>query len=81
MKNSIGSLRYYLKGLRSVRTGALLEPIKRFGNERSGNAALLFGLALVPLTFLIGMAVDFPARCRRRLCWMPPPTIQPPSPR
>ena len=66
MKNSIGSLRYYLKGLRSVRTGALLEPIKRFGNERSGNAALLFGLALVPLTFLIGMAVDFSSAMQKK---------------
>jgi Flp pilus assembly protein TadG len=66
MKNSVGSLRYYLKGFRSVRPGALLEPIKRFGNERSGNVALLFGLALVPLTFLIGMAVDFSSAMQKK---------------
>jgi Flp pilus assembly protein TadG len=59
MHNAIGDLRDYLKGLRSLPAGALLETIKRFGNERSGNVALLFGLTLVPLTFLIGMGLDF----------------------
>jgi Flp pilus assembly protein TadG len=41
------------------RTGAVRGAIVRFGRDRSGNAAILFGLSLVPLTFLTGMVLDF----------------------
>ena len=59
MRDAIGNLRACLRFLRSVRAGTVRDAIKRFGSERGGNVALLFGLALVPLTFLVGMALDF----------------------
>ena len=59
MQNVIGNIRDCLKVLRSSRVGPVCDLIERFGRERDGNVALLFGLALVPLTFLIGMALDF----------------------
>jgi Flp pilus assembly protein TadG len=33
--------------------------LRRLGRDRSGNVSMLFGLALIPLTAIIGLAVDF----------------------
>jgi Flp pilus assembly protein TadG len=33
--------------------------LRRFARDRSGNAMMLFSLALIPLTAIIGLAVDF----------------------
>lgn len=33
--------------------------LRRFARDRSGNAMILFSLALIPLTAIIGLAVDF----------------------
>ena len=59
MRNVVGHFRDYSGAFRSVRANALWTAMKRFGRERDGNVALLFALALVPLTFLVGMALDF----------------------
>jgi Flp pilus assembly protein TadG len=59
MQNAIGHLRGYLRAIRSPGVDTICDAIERFGSERGGNVALVFGLALVPLTFLVGMALDF----------------------
>jgi Flp pilus assembly protein TadG len=37
----------------------------RFGRDRRGNVTLIFGLAAIPLTFAIGMAVDYGNNARK----------------
>src|SRR5579872_3683835 len=41
--------------------------IRRFFGDRSGNTAILFGLSLIPIAFLIGLALDFSAAADKRL--------------
>jgi Flp pilus assembly protein TadG len=59
MQGITANLRDYLRVVQSSRAGAVRDAIKRFGRDRDGNVALLFGLALVPLSFLVGMGLDF----------------------
>ena len=40
---------------------------RRFIRDRRGNIAILFGLALIPIAFLIGMALDFSSAADKRL--------------
>ena len=36
--------------------------LQRFTRDRSGNVAMLFGLLVIPLAAMMGLAVDFRAR-------------------
>jgi len=73
MQMAIESLYNSLKVVRNnslkvVRTGsaAAWKAIARFRDERNGNAAILFGLSLVPLVFLGGMGLDFSSAIQKR---------------
>src|SRR5215472_11739479 len=41
--------------------------IRRFTGDRSGNTAILFGLSIIPIIFLIGLGLDFSAAASKRL--------------
>ena len=45
---------------------AATKMVARFRDDRSGNAAILFGLALIPMVFLGGMALDFSSAIQKR---------------
>jgi Flp pilus assembly protein TadG len=66
MQAAIENLRHCLMALRSGRARAVQKIITRFSRERTGNVAILFGLSLVPLTFLVGMGLDFSNAMQKR---------------
>lgn len=41
--------------------------IRRFIGDRRGNTAILFGLTLIPIAFLVGLGLDFSAAANKRL--------------
>ena len=41
--------------------------IRRFIGDRRGNTAILFGLSIIPIIFLIGLGMDFSAAANKRL--------------
>ena len=45
---------------------AATKMVAQFRDDRSGNAAILFGLALIPMVFLGGMALDFSSAIQKR---------------
>src|SRR5689334_21175733 len=45
---------------------ALLRVICRFGNNRSGNIAVISALTMVPTIYLLGMALDYTQALRRQ---------------
>ncbi len=65
MRTAIGNFRDWL---RAVVPGhaAVQKAIARFRLEQAGNVAIIFGLSLVPLTFLIGMGIDFSSAIQKR---------------
>jgi Flp pilus assembly protein TadG len=48
--------------MRSMRLSCL----RRFARDRKGNIAMIFALALVPITFAIGMGIDYTSAARKR---------------
>ncbi|MGP0061703.1 MAG: TadE/TadG family type IV pilus assembly protein [Beijerinckiaceae bacterium] len=48
--------------MRSMRLSCL----RRFARDRKGNIAMIFALVLVPVTFAIGMGVDYTSAARKR---------------
>jgi Flp pilus assembly protein TadG len=66
MRSAIDSLRNCLRVFRSGRAGAVQKAIARFGRERNGNVAILFALSLVPITFLVGMGLDFSSAIQKK---------------
>ena len=40
--------------------------LRRFAADRKGNVALIFGLALLPVTFLTGMGIDYTSAARKK---------------
>ena len=44
----------------------MVEAVARFRDERKGNVAIIFGLSLVPMVFLGGMALDFSSAIQKR---------------
>jgi Flp pilus assembly protein TadG len=40
--------------------------LRRFTADRKGNVALIFGLALLPVTFLTGMGIDYTSAARKK---------------
>jgi len=67
MLMAIESLCNFLKAVRSgSAVAAAPEAIARFCDERNGNAAILFGLSLVPIVFLGGMTLDFSSAIQKR---------------
>ena len=49
-----------------VAAAAATDVIVRFRDDRKGNAAILFGLSLIPIVFLGGMALDFSSAIQKR---------------
>jgi Flp pilus assembly protein TadG len=43
-----------------------LSCLRRFARDRKGNIAIIFALALIPVTFAIGMGVDYASAARKR---------------
>lgn len=44
----------------------VVEAVARFRDERKGNVAIIFGLSLIPIVFLGGMALDFSSAIQKR---------------
>ena len=44
----------------------MVEAVARFRDERKGNVAIIFGLSLVPMVFLGGMALDFSSAIQKK---------------
>jgi len=40
--------------------------VRRFASDRRGSTALIFGLSLIPISFLTGMAIDFASAAQKR---------------
>jgi Flp pilus assembly protein TadG len=55
-----------LRALRSECPVAVQRIIARFSREQTGNVAIIFGLSLVPMVFLVGMALDFSSAMQKR---------------
>ena len=66
MRTAIESLRAFLRVLQPRRISAVVEAVARFRDERKGNVAIIFGLSLVPMVFLGGMALDFSSAIQKR---------------
>jgi Flp pilus assembly protein TadG len=63
MKNDWGQCRRILVAEDDSMIAAAL---RRFARDRRANVAILFGLALVPGTFLVGMTVDYSSALQRQ---------------
>lgn len=66
MQAAIGDFRARSRALVSIGVGAARTAIAEFSRARGGNVAIIFGLSLVPMAFLIGMGLDFSNAIRKK---------------
>ncbi len=66
MQMATKNLWNFSKNLSARHVCAVREAITRFRDARNGNVALIFGLALVPIVFLGGMALDFASAMQKK---------------
>ncbi len=66
MRTAIGNFGDWLRAAMPRRAAAVQETIARFGRERAGNVAIIFALSLVPMSFLVGMGLDFSSAIQKR---------------
>ena len=66
MRTAIGNFGDWLRAVVPGRTAAVKEAITRFGRERAGNVAIIFALSLVPMSFLVGMGLDFSSAIQKK---------------
>jgi Flp pilus assembly protein TadG len=66
MRAASDNLRVCFSVLRSECGGAVRKAVAKFNRDQAGNVAILFGLSLVPIVFLTGMALDFSSAIQKR---------------
>ncbi len=66
MRTAISNFRNWLTAAVPRHAVAARDLVARFGRERAGNVAIIFALSLVPMTFLVGMGLDFSSAIQKR---------------